>query len=171
MAKRIKLFKNTEHLRTSRKCPLKSELLVNSLAFYVPFKSRHRWMVYSASLCAPGRGKGLFLTPTDRCTCPAMAPARRLRGRVGETGPASGAVRVPSGEIGQSENTGSGGKPTFLKAMYCFWITSFYTYSYNSSIFHLELEMYSFSFKKTKNKTGPLVKVHEGIHLSRRVCM
>ena len=91
------------------------------------------------------------------------------RKSVGETGPASGAVRVPSGEIGQSENMGSGGKPTFLKATYYFWITGFYTYSYNSSIFHLELEMYSFSFKKKTNKTGPLVKVYEAIHLGRRV--
>lgn len=111
--------------------------------------------IFSESLCSRERERP-FLDTHRPLHMPRHGPREEtLRGRVGETGPASGAVRVPSGEIGQSENMGSGGKPTFLKATYCFWITSFYTYSYNSSIFHLELEMYSFSFKKKKQNRAP----------------
>ena len=88
VAKRIKLFKNTEHLRTSKKCPLKSELFSKLFSFLCSFQIQTslNGIFVSSKIqrvsVLLGEGKVFSQHPLTSCTCPAVAPARRLRGRV-----------------------------------------------------------------------------------------
>ena len=69
----------------------------------------------------PGEGKVFSQHPQTGCRVLPQPREETVREGVGETGPASGAVREsPTGNLGQSENTGAGRKPTLLMATYSF---------------------------------------------------